>query len=280
MQNAFLRLEFLTEVGPRISGLFPTGSDQNLLAKLDDTHWDTAYGRYTLFGGHRLWAAPEIPEITYLPESQGVHFEETGGRVTLWREDHGKAAYERSIEITLDENAPRVHLVHTLRNLAKGLLMTAPWAITVLPMGSRVRLPLSNQNVKANEFLPNCCLAFWPYDDLQDPRLRIESDFVELTSDPGRDAFKIGVYSTRGWAAAEIGGWLLIKRFGVRDPDARLDFGSNVEAYTNRQFVEFELLGELRNLEQGDCVIHTEMWEIVQGTLDDLNEDGNLPERK
>ena len=73
LQNRYFTIEYLTQAGPRISALIPAGTQQNLLARLDDVAWDTEYGRYLLYGGHRLWAAPEISEITYFPETTGVH---------------------------------------------------------------------------------------------------------------------------------------------------------------------------------------------------------------
>ena len=198
----------------------------------------------------------------------------------LWREDHGKVAYERSIEVKLEEDAPRLHLVHGLRNLSSVPLNAAPWSISVLPMGAKVRIPLSKGIITGNELLPNRSVSFWPYDNLRDARLSLQNDYVELSSNPQGEAFKIGVYSSRGWAAAQVGEWLLVKRFDVREPQNQPDFGANVEAYTNKRFVEIELVGELRNLEQGEFVIHTETWEILHGNLDDLDENGNLPGRK
>ena len=276
LHNRFFQLDVLTQAGPRISALIPAGTHQNLLAKLDDSSWDSPYGRYLPLGGHRLWSSPEIPEITYFPELSGAHAEVTANGARLWRQDHGAAEYERTIEIALDAEVPRMQLVHSLRNLAAAPLKTAPWTISMLPMGSRVRLPLSNTNFSDNVFLPNRAIAFWPYDDLHDPRYRIENDFVELQSDPTLDPFKIGVYSMRGWAAAQIEGWLLVKHFEVCKPNSEVDFGANIEAYTNQDFVEFELLGEMRNLKQGEFVHQKETWEVIRGNLDDLDSNGHL----
>ena len=54
-----------TSVGPRIIGLFRSGDEDNVLAVLPDAAIDRDGGPpYRLLGGHRLWAAPEVPGIT------------------------------------------------------------------------------------------------------------------------------------------------------------------------------------------------------------------------
>jgi len=280
LQNRFLRLEFLTQAGPRISALIPAGTTQNLFAKLDGFHWEGPYGPYSLLGGHRLWAAPEVPEVTYFPENSGGQFQLIADGIRLSREDHGKVHYERSIEIRLEADAPRLHLIHTLRNLSTQPLNVAPWTLTVLPPRSRVRIPLSSGVMNQNGFLPNRNIVFWPYADVSDPRLNLRNEFVEVNGDPLGDPFKIGVYTAQAWAAAEVKGWLLVKRFSHRDPNALLDLGSNVEVYANQRFVEFELLGELRPLQEGETVELTETWEVLPGKLEDLDENGTLSTKK
>ncbi len=280
LQNRFLRLEFLTRAGPRISAIIPAGTTQNLLARLDGYHWEGPYGPYSLLGGHRLWAAPEIPEVTYFPETSGAQVQFIEGGIRLSREDHGKVHYERSIEIRLEADAPRLHLVHTLRNLSTQPLNVAPWAITVLPPQSRVRVPLSSGIINQNRFLPDRNIVFWPYDDVSDPRFTQQNGYVELHGDGLGNPFKVGVYTIQEWAAAEINGWLLVKHFSPHDPNSLLDLGANVEVYTNQHFIEFELLGELHNLQEGESVDHIETWELLPGALADLDENGTLSVRK
>lgn len=280
LQNRFLRLEFLAQAGPRISALIPASTTQNLLARLDGYHWEGPYGPYSMLGGHRLWAAPEIPDVTYFPETSGAQVEFIEGGIRLSREDHGKVHYERSIEVRLEADAPRLNLVHTLRNLSSQPLNVAPWSLTVLPPHSRVRVPLSSGVMNQNGFLPDRNIVFWPYDDVSDPRLNLNNEFVEVKGEPHGNPFKIGVYTSQAWAAAEIDGWLLVKRFSPRDANALLDLGANVEVYTNQHFIEFELLGELRNLQEGETVNHIETWELLPGALEDLDENGTLSAKK
>ena len=77
LQNTHLRLEYLTHAGPRIVRLFPAGSEDNLLGEFPDIGWDSPRGYFDLIGGHRLWAAPEEPGMSYLPDSTGLAVQET-----------------------------------------------------------------------------------------------------------------------------------------------------------------------------------------------------------
>lgn len=275
LQNRFFRIEVLKDAGPRISALIPAGTSQNLLAEVDGFHWDSPYGTYTYLGGHRLWAAPEDPARTYFPETSGVHLQQLADGIRLWREDHGQFHWERAIEIRVEADAPRLHLVHKLRNLAPQPTVAAPWTITVLPLGSRIRVPVPRGELNNKGLLPNRNLVYWPYSNVSDTRLHLYNEFIEVKADPLPCAFKTGVYSNRGWAAAEIGDWLLVKHITPCELDARLDMGANIEVYANQQLIEFEMIGQLTLLQPGETVQHEETWEILPGKLEDLDENGS-----
>ena len=79
LQNDFLRIDYLAEAGPRLVRLFGAGSEANLLAEAPDLSWETPYGDYFIYGGHRLWHAPEAFPRTYLPDSEGLTVDEFEG---------------------------------------------------------------------------------------------------------------------------------------------------------------------------------------------------------
>ena len=59
LENEFLRVDYLTTLGPRLIGLYCKGVEGNLFAVTPDAHWPTPHGEYYMHGGHRLWTAPE-----------------------------------------------------------------------------------------------------------------------------------------------------------------------------------------------------------------------------
>ena len=59
IENDLLRVDYLTTVGPRIIGLYAKQANIELLVQTPDIHWTTPHGEYYLYGGHRIWKAPE-----------------------------------------------------------------------------------------------------------------------------------------------------------------------------------------------------------------------------
>ena len=72
LKNDAVELLVTQSVGPRIIRLNLPGGD-NLLAELPDLTLDCpGSGPMHLWGGHRLWHAPEVKRRTYLPDDQPV----------------------------------------------------------------------------------------------------------------------------------------------------------------------------------------------------------------
>lgn len=276
LKNEFFRLEILEQAGPRILRLIPAGSEENLFAYTPDIRWPSPAGDYSMLGGHRFWAAPEDPAVTYIPEDAGVELQTLPDGVSLRREDHFGVHLEKTMEIRVDRHLPTVHIVHRLRNLGTHILQAAPWAITALPIGSRVKIPLTIGNTDPQGLLANRSLILWPYTQLKDPRFTLTDEALSLQGDASENAFKIGVFTTRGWAAAQIKDWLLIKRFTALQSARYPDMGANVETYVKDRFIELETLGPLVDLHPGEYTEHVETWEIRKGTLDALDAQGLL----
>ena len=72
LSNGSLELTVATGFGPRITE-FAIRDDRNSLAELGEMAIELSCGRaYRMRGGHRLWVAPEVPEITYEPDNDPV----------------------------------------------------------------------------------------------------------------------------------------------------------------------------------------------------------------
>jgi hypothetical protein len=258
--NSKLRLEYLTDIGPRIARLF-VGDSPNLFAELPDLAQDTAYGRFEFMGGHRLWHAPEALPRTYIPD-QAVSCENLvdGLRITAASEpDTGLA---KSIEIRLAADAARVTLTHIIKNEGLSEVECAPWALSMFKLGGTIILP---QPSGAQGLLPNRLIVLWPYTRVRDTRLQINDDFILLKADAALPPAKIGSYNTHGWAAYWLDGILAVKRFDVTAMAHYPDGGCNVETYCNDRFVELETLGALVKLAPGQSARHQETWEFYPG---------------
>jgi hypothetical protein len=271
LNNPHFSLDVMISGGPRLVRLMPAGSTLNLFAEVPGVHWWSPAGECYPLGGHRLWVAPEIPAVTYLPDHLSLITERTPDGVVLSHEDDYGVHYRRAMQVSLATDAPKMTVTHTVQNLGSKPFTAAPWAISQFRLGGRVILPMSEGLINDSEFTPNRGLALWPYTDLRDERLSIGNRAVLVKGIPHDEALKVGTYSTRGWGAIEFAeSWVIIKRFKTSPASAYTDICANVQCYVRDQFIELETLGELTQLQPGQSVQHVEEWELLPGSLASL----------
>lgn len=256
IKNDFLQVDYLTEIGPRIVGLYVNGLEGNLLAETPDIHWATPHGEFYLLGGHRLWTSPEDPFYTCPDEKVQVRKD---GNAVILRSAVDAAGLEKEMRIHLEES--RVHVSHQVTWHGKAPIQFALWGITQLRLGGMAILPLSN----AKGLLPNRNLVLWDYTSLRDERLELHEDVFLLHGATSEAACKIGNRNTHGWVAYALEDVLFIKRFTMDSSGIYPDMDCNVEAYVKDVCLELESLGTLQLLQPGDSLNHTETWEVVKG---------------
>ena len=257
IENDFLRLDYLTTVGPRIIGLYSKQASIEILAPSPEVHWPTPHGEYYLYGGHRIWKAPE-DSFYNCPEDNVTVIAETN-RVTL-RNAVDASGLQKEISFCLDQN--RVLLSHQIIWHGEEPIELAPWTITQLQLGGVAILP---QSTLIAGSAPTRSLALWPYASLTDPRLELHDDLILVHGSADQKYFKAGSYNPFGWAAYMLDKVLFIKRFPVSDFRKLPDMGSNVEAFVWDAYLELETLGELALLKPGESVTFEESWEILCG---------------
>jgi hypothetical protein len=265
IENDSLRLDYLTTVGPRIIRLYSKQANIELLAPSPDFHWPTPHGEYYLYGGHRLWKAPE-DSFYNCPEDNVTVIQETN-RVTLQNRVDA-SGLQKEISFALDENC--VHLTHRLRWHGKEPIELAPWTITQVPLGGVAILPQSSVREGS---MPTRSLVVFPYATITDSRLEIHDDLILVHGSADSKFFKIGSYNPFGWAAYVLEKVLFIKHFPVGDFRMLPDMGSNVEVYVRDLYLELETLGKLIWLKPGESVTFEETWEVIPGTYS-MNSDG------
>ncbi len=260
LENKTIQLLISRSVGPRILSLKFTGGE-NIFAELPDFVVECpGSGTFHSYGGHRMWHAPEELSRTFLPDDSPVDIcpIENGYRAT--QDVEAKTGLQKSLEIQLQSDAPRVVITHRLTNHGLWPVATAPWAITQLKTGGTAILPLSCAETKQ---LPNRTLILWPYTDLSNPNVSFGKHHILLHVDMNKDeAFKVGFPNLRGWLAYWLNGTLFVKRAKYEAQSAYFDFGSSSECYCNDQFLELETLAPISKIEPGACATHVETWEL------------------
>jgi hypothetical protein len=260
LDNGKVRLEYLTDVGPRIARVFAPNSELNLLAELPDLSTETPHGRFEFMGGHRLWHSPEAFPRTYVPD-QAVTIEQLADGIRLNATAEPETDISKSVEIHMTKGEVSFSVDHVLRNDGQSEVQFAPWALTMFRQGGTAILPQPVVD-KENMLLPNRLLSLWPYTQIGDQRLHLADDFITIGAKPALPAIKIGNYNSHGWIAYWIGKTLVVKRFEVRSAGEYPDLGSNVEIYCNDRFIELETLGGLTKIAPGQSVVHRETWDF------------------
>lgn len=261
-----------TSVGPRIIGLvLPDGRD--LMAQLPAVTLECpGSGRFHLYGGHRLWAAPEAPALTYRPDDDPVTLTREGDGVTLTAPLEPLSGTQRSISLRPDGHS-RFRIGHAIVNRSGRTLRLAPWAITLVPHGGRAWLPMAAGPLDEG-FQAERNIVLWPYSRLDDPRLVLSERLIEVRTDaPAQRAvqerLKVGTSLRRGWLAWWGDGVLFVKR-ARHDEDGRPpDLGATGQVFVNGFSMELETLGPLVDLPPGAVVGHEETWEVHLATEDE-----------
>lgn len=263
LSSEHLHLDVLAEAGPRIVRLMLPGGD-NLLAETPDKTWETPFGLFEIFGGHRLWHAPEASPRTYLPDSRGLELTPTAGGAVLCGDVEPATGMRKVIEVGLHADRAAVTLRHRIENHGLWAVELAPWAITQLAPGGVAVLPQPTSPVDDAGLLPNRQIVLWPYTRWSDPRLHLGDDVVVIEAQPLLPPVKVGYLNTRGWLGYFRAGTFFLKRLPAPAAGPYPDYGCNAEVYCNDEFVELESLGPLARLEPGQAVTHVETWEVYR----------------
>lgn len=229
---------------------------------------------FRLYGGHRLWHAPEHIPRTYQPDNQPVAVDEIDGGLRFTAPVEPATRIQKAIDISLHAGEPNIAtLTHRLTNHGLWPVSLAPWAITIFRLGGVAIAPLpEGESHDANQ-LPTSSLTLWGYASLADPRLTLGERYVLLRGVAGAPTpQKLGLFSPAGWLAYAIDGLLFVK-LAVCDPVATYpDLQSNLELFTNAHILELETLAPVRILEPGATVTHTEHWALFAGVGPVVNE--------
>jgi hypothetical protein len=253
------RLEAATEFGPRLTGL-RRDEGPELFAQLDSDvaidHPDS--GTFRFHGGHRLWAAPEIPAITYAPDDHPCDVSAGSDELTITAPTDA-AGLVKQLSVRLDGNGLVVD--HRLTNAASESAAVASWAITQFRLGGLALLPIG-PGTAGDEFQADRSLVLWPYTDLTDPRLSWQERAVVVEAAAG-PRFKIGSGPSPGRLGYLIDRQLFTKQITSAGAGSYADRGAVGQVFVEDSFCELESVGPIVALELGSSVTHREIWEVT-----------------
>lgn len=262
LTNGHITLDFFEDAGPRIISLKLNDHSENLFAVIPDTVIETPIGNYHIWGGHRIWHAPEGMPRSYLPDDEGVRVEETPRGVRLIQPVEAATGIQKTMEIELSPGKAEVILHHTLKNESLWTLTYAPWGITQLNLGGLAIFPQPTGPSDPGGLLPNRQLVLWPYSHLSDPRFIATDDYLFVRGEVSDNPFKMGTFNRHGWMGYLNQGVFFVKHFVPDSTREHPDKNCNTECYVWNQFIELESLGALKEVDPGESVEHVEIWEL------------------
>jgi hypothetical protein len=229
--------------------------------------------QWRIYGGHRLWLAPEAIPRTYSPDNDPIEYSFDSGTLKISQPWEISTGIVKEMEITISPDYNQIKVLHRLINKNLFSMELSAWALSVLRPGGRVIIPHEPYGAGDDYLLPARSLALWSYTDMSDPRWIWGQKFIQARQDPSlHSEQKIGVLNKQGWTAYCQEEEILIKIFGF-DPAADYpDFSSNNETYINEKFIEMETLGPLENIPPQGKTEHIEYWLLSRGRLGEKEE--------
>jgi hypothetical protein len=247
------------EVGPRVIRFGQIGGP-NELVEYSRHAGLTGGDQYRSYGGHRLWVAPEVPEVTYEPDNQPVLVTEADGWLTV-EKPLGPTRIGRAISMRFEGEV--LALAHRVTNHSDQPIVCAPWCLTVMAAGGECVFPMPPSKPHAEALLPAAPLVLWHYTDMTDSRWTWGRRLIRLRQTDSPTPQKVGAWLSQGWAAYLNHGNVFLKTFDVGYPGSLPDFGCNFETFTRHDMLEVESLGSLAALPPGESAVHNERWSLA-----------------
>ena len=265
IKSGDFKLLVTTEVGPRVIGGF-VGDGQNIFCVVPEQAGETGGNEWKIYGGHRLWHAPEAKPRSYSVENKKIKFKEQADGGVWFSPGVDASGIYRSMTITPLGNE-KFRVEHCLRNENMWDVELAAWALTVMAAGGTAVVPQPQGDPE--DLLPNRYMTLWPYTKMADPRLVWGDKFTLLKQSTRTDEkCKFGMACDDGWLGYVNKGTGFVKTFEHFVDGEYPDNGCSVECFTNDFMLEVETLSPLYLLAQGEELVHVEEWVGLSGVAD------------
>ncbi len=262
LANGLVDLIITGDVGPRVIR-FGFEGQANVFKEFDAMMGKTGGETWRIYGGHRLWHAPEAEPRTYFPDNAPVRIEDHGDFVRTIQDVEPTTRLQKEMDITLSPDSAEVKVVHRITNRHEWAAEFAPWALSVMAPGGVGIAPLPPRDTHPENLLPGNTLTLWTFTAMNDPRWTWGEKYILLRQDENNDVpQKVGLRNTPGWAAYANAGGLFVTQFSYDAAANYADMGCNFETFTNEAMLEVETLGPLTRVEPGAFVEHTETWRL------------------
>jgi len=210
---------------------------------------------WKLYGGHRIWLAPE-GDSSYYPDNEPVRYTVDGDSVLVEQRTDPWTGMKKLLKLNFRESS--ISLENIFINDTDKVVEGGSWSINTLDGGGVARIDFAGTD--AGDYTPRRVVSLWADTSLHDPRLKFEKHSLTATHMPLTDYFKLGLYCDPGKAVFENKGQRFTLTFSACGIENHPDNGCNFELYMAKELMELEVLGIKRTLQPGEAASHSETW--------------------
>ena len=258
LSNNKISLIVTTDVGPRII-FFSFVGEHNIFKEIKKDLGKKGGDSFRIYGGTRLWHAPESNPRTYYPDNEPVEYKWDGKSLILIQNIEKNTGIQKKMIIRMGPKSNQINIIYRLYNRNLWDIELAPWALSVMENGGICIIPQELFKTWEENFHPVRPLVLWSYTTMDDDRWNWGKKYITLSQDPSAmSRQKIGILNTWGWVAYYLKGNIFIKRYSYFPKRKYPDFGVNTEVYTDSNILEIETLGPLAKLAPEGFSEHSE----------------------
>ena len=261
LSNGEVELVVTADVGPRIIRYGYVGG-QNLFVELEEDLGQTGGDGWRLYGGSRLWVAPEDRVYSYGADNEPVEIEVSGSEVTALAPVENTGV-QKWITAELADRGTEARVTYGLANRTIWPLRIATWVLTMMNRGGIAVTTLPPRGTHPEILAPTNPVVLFAFTNMSDSRWSWLERYIVLRQDPGNsDPEKIGLFNPATRGAYLLNDELFVKKFDAAPDEEYPDMGSSFEIFTNERFLELETLGPMRTLQPGESMEHVETWSL------------------
>ena len=212
---------------------------------------------WKLYGGHRMWMAPE-GDWSYYPDNEQVTYTVSENTVLIEQKTDPWTGQKKLLK--LDFRKDSLVVGNIFINDTDKEMTGAAWGVNTLDGGGVARIDFVGTD--PGDYTPRRVVSLWADTSVHDPRLQFTKNSLTATHMPLDDYFKMGLYCDPGKAVFENKGQRFTLTFGAFGIENHPDNGCNFELYLAKDFMELESLGVVTTLRPGEAATHTETWKL------------------
>ena len=287
VSNGSIELIATSDVGPRIIYFGYVGGN-NMFFEVEEDSGKTGGNDFRLYGGHRLWHAPQDDRRTCEIDNSQIEWTIQGNTLILSQPTDPWTLIEKKMEISMFPDEDKVIVNHRLINKGAWDVGLSAWAITQVTSGGLEIIPFSNRDTGVN---PDRTIALWPWTNMNDPKVTWGKNYIlikqlnisnkpreiMLSTDEDRwgcwtNPFKIGLSNYEGWVAYINDNSLFVIRHNHLPEAVYTDGGSSFETYSCDYLTEMETLSPLVQIKPDCSIEHEETWFLYKNVEEPIDE--------